>query len=160
GHVPHDGEPGTAVGAVEERVPVPAVTGVEQLRQALLARGGVGGDRCPSRTTVVTVDDAEPDAPPRWPRHDGDAFDVRPAEGVDLPGLQESGHARAPALNLDDHTTGVVADPPVQSEPLRQAVHERAEPDTLHHALDPELNTPDRADDALTRLHGTGGRPP
>ena len=66
--------------------------------------------------------------------------------------LQESGHRLARALDVDDHTTGVVADPPVQSEPLRQAVHERAEPDTLHHALDPDLDTPDRADDALTRL--------
>ena len=53
-----------------------------------------------------------------------------------------------------------VFDPSGDTVMLSQLLHAPAEPDTLHHALDPDLDTPDRADDALTRLHGTGGRPP
>ena len=49
GHVPDDGEPRAAVGAVDERVAVAAVVRVGELAQAVGAGRGVGGDQGPAR---------------------------------------------------------------------------------------------------------------
>jgi hypothetical protein len=45
GHVAHDGETGTAVGAVDERIAEPAVGRISQLTQAVPARGGICRDQ-------------------------------------------------------------------------------------------------------------------
>ena len=56
GHAAHDREARPAVRAVDERVAVPPVAGIEQLRQAVVARRAVGGDRRRA---------CSPSAPPR-----------------------------------------------------------------------------------------------
>ena len=48
GHVPDDGEPGAAVGAVDERVPEPPVGRIGELAQAVRAGRGVRRDQGPA----------------------------------------------------------------------------------------------------------------
>jgi hypothetical protein len=43
GHILNDAEPRTAIGAIQERIAVPPVTPVQELREALIASGNVGG---------------------------------------------------------------------------------------------------------------------
>jgi hypothetical protein len=54
GDILDDGEPGTAVSAVDKRVPVPPVGRVGELAQAVRAGIGVRGDQGPARTRGVS----------------------------------------------------------------------------------------------------------
>ena len=132
-----DRESRTAVGAVDERVPVPAIVRVEELAQARVAGGGVGRDE----PIAGGAFDADVDVEP------GEPVDVlgRPADVVHH-GERRRGARRAPPrthratgrrpFQVDlDHTVGV-ADPARQAVPLRQPPDERPEPHALHDAAD------------------------
>ena len=131
GEAEGDGEPGPAVGAVDERVPVAAVTGVGQFSQAVVAHGQVGGQ--------------EGDGPGGVPAgHDAEAVLIEEAEGADLDPLDE-GHGRglghqaglepvhgvSRSLDLGEDPLGVVAHQAGEPEVGGQPVHVGPEPHPL-----------------------------
>jgi hypothetical protein len=63
GHAGDDGEPGTAVGAVDERVAEPPVRRVRQLGQAVVTCRAVGRDQRAAAAAVIAGDDREPRRP-------------------------------------------------------------------------------------------------
>ncbi len=150
GDVPHDAEPGAAVGAVEERVPVAPVGGVEQFGQTRRAGGRVGGDGGPAGTVPGTGHDPEPCPAADGVLGDRDPLDRGERGGVRLQRLEQPGHGLPRTLGGQEDPVGVVADVSAHPEPLGQRVHEGTEPDPLHDPLDPRLDPHGRPHGALT----------
>ncbi len=152
GQTPHDAEPRSAVGAVEERVAVPAVGGVVQLGQAGRARSHVGGDR---RRRVAGRIGAALHDPERLLAHRCDVVqrdvvhDGERRQSAEQP-VDECADRCGRSLDLDEHAVAVVADEPGQTERGRVAVHGGPEPDALHDAGDRQA-----AADDLLLVHPT-----
>ena len=131
-----DGEARPAVRAVDERVAVAPVVGVEQLGQAIVAGGQVGRhQRGLLRRRVVGKADLE--AGEILQRHfleiDFRHLGRRRRVHVQL-GHEPVKQLRL-ALGMDEHALGCIKHPTVDQVFFRQAVHERAETHPLHDAL-------------------------
>ena len=144
GDAADDREPGSAVGAVGERIPMAAVGRVGDLGQAALARRRVGRDQRRRLAASARADDPEPVVARRRQRLGGDLVDRgqrgrlgrQPGEQlVDRPGV---------ALDLELHPALVVEHPPAQPELLREPEDVGPEADALDHARDPGAYPPSR----------------
>ena len=138
---------GPQFGAVDERVAVAAVGGVEQLAQARRAGRGVGRDlarrarpaaRCCRRSRSPARRAA---ARPRC-----STPSITAASGGASAGSRASSASIAAgvALDLDHRAALVVAHEPVEPQLARQPVHVRPEADALDDALDPDPHALDR----------------
>ncbi|CAN5655019.1 hypothetical protein BH20ACT2_BH20ACT2_15910 [soil metagenome] len=150
-----DGVPGTAVGAVGERVAEAAVRRVVDLCQARRAGGRVDAHRHGGGAGVVGGHDAK-----ALPRRRGDRRgDHRRHPGewrrIGAQRLVERGHGLGRALDLDQHTGGVVAHEAVESQCHRPPVHERPETHPLHRPGHPD---PGSHDARRRRSHPPVGR--
>ena len=129
-----------------------AVGRVEELAQAVLAGGGVGGDESRRRAAPLALDDGEAALP-----HDGqllrvDALDCGQGRRVGAQAHQQGVDRPRIALGLEQHPALVVQHPPRQAELGRHAVDEGPEPDPLHGALDARPHAPPGAGDGPQRL--------
>jgi hypothetical protein len=135
--LPHDREPRAALCAVDERVPVAAVGGIEQFAQALVAGGDVRRDERRARAADAGLDyelavaaHREPAGEERIHARQGRCLaDESRREGVDGAGL---------ALGLDHQPAPVVEHEAPQLVVERQPVNEGPEPHPLHQPADPE----------------------
>ena len=142
----HHGEARAAVGAVDERVAVPAVGRVGQLGQAVGAGRGVRGDRRPLPAGRGTGHDGEPGDAGGRQRDAGDLLDHREHRRPVPQRGHEGVHRAGRALRLGDHTVRVVADVPGHPELGGQRVHERPVADPLDDPPDPDPDPGQRAD--------------
>ena len=133
-----DGEPGPAVGAVDEGVAVAAVGGVVHLPQAGRAGGQVGGHQGGASPAGAGADD-EPPVPCRGGQQLGlHRLHHRQRRRVPAHRRQEGVQPGGVALQLPFHPGGGVAHPARQGEAAGQPVEEGPEPHPLHDAADPE----------------------
>jgi hypothetical protein len=132
GHVPGDREAGPAVRTVGERVAVAAIVGIEDLAQAVRARGEVGRNRdAPLRSLDAGLDEKElgrldrnrlrPDVP-----HDGCGGDAL-SEAV-----QERVEHRSRPECFDRDSPAVVADASGEAFVAGQAIDEGSKAHPLH----------------------------
>ena len=145
GHITDDREPRPAVRAVDERVPEPPVARVGQLGQAVRAGRAVRRDQGPAAAGRVAGRDREP-AVPLGAWRGRSPVPPGPAAALPLDQNQEGPDGVRGPLHLSENAVNIVAHPSGQAEPHGQGVHERAEPDSLDHALHA-----DRRPDALGR---------
>ena len=146
GHVADDGEPGPAVGAVDERVLVAPVGRVGQLAQAVGAGGGVGGHQGAAQPGLGVAGGDDEFRFRRATRRDGgggDPLDPGQRGRVPFQPAQELADRGGRPLDLGEYPVEVVADQSGQAQAGRQGVDERAEADPLDHPLDPD-RCPDR----------------
>ena len=136
GNVAHDREPRPAVRAVEERVAVPTVGGIEELTETVVAGCRVCGHERASRPAGIARDDGEVGVTARGQARRVQLVDrgERGQVGFDL-GDKALDRVGRP-LDLDEHAALVVADEAGECVPVRHVVHERAEADPLHDAAD------------------------
>jgi hypothetical protein len=132
-----DREPRTALRAVDERIPVPAIVGVEELTEAVLARGDVGRDEraLPRR---LARGDRELGLAAQRQRLHRDRVDAGQARRLVPNGLRKHVEHRRRSFRLDHHAVAVVEDEADEAVSSREAVHERPEPDALHDAAHPK----------------------
>ena len=137
GHGADYGKPGTAVRTVYEGIPVPAVRGVEQLAQAVLADADVGRDERAHGLSPVAADYPEPLIAARSGQLAAfHRFYHGKRRGL-VPQLSEKpAKLRLLALELQLGSPGAVAHPACQLMPPYQPVNEGPKAHTLH-------NTPD-----------------
>ncbi len=136
GHVADDGEPGTAVGAVDERVLVPPVGRVAELAQAVRAGRGVRRHQGAAQPRARVAGGDDEFRRSSWrDGHGGDALDPGQRRRVPLQLAQELADRGGRPLDLGEHPVEVVADQPGQAQAGGQRVHERAEADALHDPL-------------------------
>ena len=131
-----DREPRPAVGAVDERVAVPAIRGVEQLRQALPAGGRVGGHRSVGRAAPRADHDPEAGFAERGHRLGPDALDLGQRRRFPLDASHEALHRVGLALNFEQDAVLVVEHVAGQPLLVREPVGEGAKTHTLDRALD------------------------
>ncbi len=150
-----DGEPGPAVGAGDEGVPVAPVGRVRQFGEAVGAGGHVRGDERPGGAAAARGDDREAGA-----ARDGDLVVVDGVHDgqrrrVRREVLAEPRDGGRGALDLGDDALGGVGDVPGEAESGGARVEVGAEADALDHAADGDPA-------ALHRLHQrvcAAGRP-
>ena len=135
GNVLHDGEARAAVGAVDERVVITPVGGIEQFAQAVIAGGGIGRDERAAFLPFLAVADGKGVIVARRYQlycHGIDArqgrrlFSQRPLEAVER---------LVSALDLDDHTLAIVQHESDKAPAPRLSIDERPEANALHNAL-------------------------
>ena len=143
-HVTDDGEPGAAVGAVDERVLVAPVGRVGQLAQAVRAGRGVRRDQGAAQPGLAFAGrDDKGCGTGRAKSPGGDPLDPGQRGRLEFQPAQELGHRGFRPLDLDEHAVEVVADQPGQPQAGGERVDERAEADALHYPLDLDRR-PDR----------------
>ena len=122
-----------------------AVGGVEQLAQAVVARGRVGRDERGRRAVSLALDDRE--ARGARGRDVGGRDPLDRGERRRLAGepLEERVDRRRLALGLQQHAALVVEHPAREPQLAGEAVHERPEPDALHRPLHARADPPPRA---------------
>ena len=148
-----DREPGTAGGAVDERVAMAAVPGIHQFAQTVDADRAVGCDRRVGRLALGARADLESSGAAGDQRVDGDALDHRQRRRLGRQPGQKPLDRRRVSLDLEQHATGVVEHVSGQVELAGQPVHVGPEPDPLHGALHPDP-------DAAARGHAHRSGPP
>ena len=130
------GEPGPAIGTGDERVVIAPVGGIEQLRLARRAHRDVGRDRLALGGFRQAPEDRERVEMRRRAGFPAYIVDPRQRRCLRPQHAGELIDLFARTLDVDLHVAGRIADPSRQPEPLREPVHERAEPHTLHDAAD------------------------
>ena len=140
GDAAHDREPRAAVRAVDERVPEAPVARIAQLREAVRARRGVRRHQR-RRRPAGGPGDREARVPARVDVDRPHRLDDRERRRLVAQRGQEPVHRVCAALRLDLDAASVVADEPGEPACGGDPVHERAEPDALHDALDPDVHT-------------------
>jgi len=148
-----DGEAGAAVGAVEERVAVAAVTRIEKLAEAVGAGGGVGGDAGGNLSFDLAGNDAEAGFASSGQVSDGNGVDAGQGRSFGAKTGEKSVDARRRALKFDGDALGVVGDGTGEVFFRGQAVDEGAEADALDDAAD-ENRTPTALGAVLGVLRG------
>ena len=142
GDVAHNRVARPAVGAIEEGVPVAAGGRVAQFAFALGASCDVGRYQREAAIPRHALADREPPARARAGQG-SHRHCLYPCQGRWLGA--ERGHEclyrRALALDLGEHTGGVVTDPACQVPLDRRTMHEGAESHALHNAAHPHLNS-------------------
>ena len=134
--VTHDREARPAVRAVRERVAKAAVRGVEQLGEAVRARGGVRRDRRLRLAAARALADREAQLPGLRQRLRDHALHLRERRGLRRHAHEEAVDRLGRRLHLHDHPARVVEHVPGDSQLTGQPVHVRPEPHPLHRALD------------------------
>ena len=134
-NVPHDREARAAVGAVDERVAVAAVGGVEELQQALVAGRAVGGHARVRLAGATALPDLEPVRAGRLHGQGEHSLHLRQRRRLRREAPDEGVERRPLPLHLDQHPALVVQDEPGQPELTRQAVDVGPEAHALHHPL-------------------------
>ena len=134
----HDREPWAAVGAVDERVAVATIRGVEKLGEALLAGRHIRRDQRFRRATAGRGDDSEARRAQR--RNIGclDGLDARERRGVRLQAGEEMPYPLGWTLDLRLDAALVVQHPAGKPELLGEPEREGAEADALHRARHPD----------------------
>jgi cytochrome b6-f complex iron-sulfur subunit len=102
-------EPRTAVRAVGERVPVPAIGGIAYLRQAVGARRKVGGDRDAAIAAAVAFEDLEIAGRLERDHFIADRVDHRSGRSRGRQAVHEALNGVVRAERLDRHAPRVVA---------------------------------------------------
>ena len=110
-HRPHDRVARAAVGAVRERVAVPTVGGIVDLRQARRAGGGVDAHRCRCVAAGAAVDDREAPSPSTGIGACRHAADERQRRWILDQEPSQLEHGRLVPLDLDQHPGAVVLHP-------------------------------------------------
>ena len=131
-----DGEARAAVRAVDERVAEAAVVGVEQLGQAVVARGKIGRhERGLLRRALVR--EANLERGEALQRHfvQVDFLDLRRAWGVHMQFGDELVQQVRLAFGVDEHTFRGVENPAVEQVFLRKAIHEGPKAHPLYDAF-------------------------
>ena len=134
GHLPDDGEPGAAVGAVGKGILVAPVAGVGDVGQAVVTGGHVRGDEGLGGGQMAALPNGKPGAAlgPGGATHH--RVDLGQGRGF-LPELTDkSGQGGGRAFDLDFHALGSVAHPAGQVMQPGQPVDKGPEADALHHA--------------------------
>jgi hypothetical protein len=120
------------VRTVDERIAVAPVGLVEQLAQAVGARGDVGRDELEFARRGVRGKDAEAKQRAWVTGLDIDMLDPRQRRGVPLQRLDEGLQRGIGSADLDLDAGGGVADPAFQPEGESPVVHKRSEANSLH----------------------------
>jgi hypothetical protein len=161
-----DREARPALRAVDEGIAVAPVGRVEQLVQALVARGDVARDQCATVHRQARQNRELPLAPQRL-RLAAHPLDLRERRRLRLEGKGERVDSLCVTLDLHDDAGPVVQHEACEPVPHGQAVHERAEADPLDGAGDFEAAThggghegaslaPRRPDTSMTIFVGAG----
>ena len=135
GNAARDGEARAAVGAVEERIAIAAVAGIEQLAQAIGAGGRVGGNAGADLAARIAGDDAEVlflvlEECSRMSH----GVDARERRCLRLQTAAKCVDSLGRPLDLNGHAAGVVADEAGEALLRCEAVDEWAKADALHDA--------------------------
>ena len=134
GDIQNDGEARSAVGAVDERVAITAVGGIEELAQAIVAHRHVGRDQLVLSCNLLRVPDIEAVVAfgqDRLRRQRGDVRQRR--RFVRQRGDKDIERSRV-AFGLDSDAAGMVQHPAAHAQPFRQVVHEGSKANALHNA--------------------------
>ena len=148
-HVTHDREARAAVRAIGERVAEASIVRVEQLAEAVLARGDVGRHQDLALAARRAVQDRELALPEGAQVDVRELLDHRQRRRLAHQHVDEARDRLAVALDLDHRAARIVGDVAREAQARREGVGEGAEPDALHQPID--VNAP-----ALAR----GGVPP
>ena len=136
GQLLDDGEPRPAVRAVDERVAVAAVVGVEQLARAVVAGGQVGRhERGLLHGAGVREADLEGVEVLQRDLLERHLLDARGRRRVLRQLDDELVEQLGLALGMDEHAVGRVEHPAVYQVLLRQSIDEGAESHPLHYAF-------------------------
>ena len=136
GQRPDDGETRAAVRAVDERITVAAVCGIEQLVQAIVAGSEVGRNQR-GLLGVMVVGEADVERIEPLQRHflEVDLLDLCGGRGVHVQLGDELVQQVRLALGMDEHTFNSIEHPAVELVFLRQTIHEGAKAHPLHDAF-------------------------
>ena len=136
GQRPNDGEARAAVRAVDKRIAVAAVCGIEQLVQAVVAGGQIRGNQR-GLLGVVIVGEADVERAEPFQRHllEVDFLDLCGRRGVHVQLGDELVQQVRLALGMDEHTFNSIEHPAVELVLLRQTIHEGAKAHPLHDAF-------------------------
>ena len=136
GQRPDDGEARAAVRAVDERIAVATVFGVEQLVKAIVASGQIGGDQR-GLLGVAIVGEADVERAEPFQRHllEVDLLDLCGGRRVHVQLGDELVQQARLALGVDEHAFHSVENPAVELVFLRQTIHEGAKAHPLHDAF-------------------------
>ena len=126
-----DRESRPAVRTVDERIPVAAIGGIQELAETRSTGRYVSGDGGVRPAAARAPPDLEPALAGRAQRLPGNALDHREWRGVRREPSCELVDRGRGSLHLDGHAGGVVADVPVEPELACEAIDERAETDPL-----------------------------
>src|SRR4051812_29384328 len=128
-----DRQPRPAIGAVDERIAVPAVCRIEQLAQAVVASAGVRRNERLARSFVARLD-AELRFSSRLRLADGNLVEPGKDRSARAQLLDEAIERFPGSLHLDVDGAGPVSHASAKAEPGSDPVYERAEADALDHA--------------------------
>ena len=134
GHRPDDGEPGAAVGAVGEGIPVAPVAGIIDVGQAVVAGGHVRGDQGRGGGQVPALPDGKAGAALGRGGATHHRIDTGQGRGLLRQLADKSGQRGWGAFDLDFDALGSVAHPAGQVVQPGQPVDKGPEADALHHA--------------------------
>ena len=154
GEIADDGEARPAVGAVDERIAVPAIRRILHLPEARFAGGDVGRDDGAAGRATRAVDDDELAVPARLERAHLEPVDAGEWRQIAPEHLDEAVYRGRIAFHLDPHAVRVVPHQPGETEPARHPVHGGPEPHALHRAGDPDSGPCERLGDGSTG-HGS-----
>ncbi len=134
GQLAHDRESRSAVGAADERVPVPHIAGIAEFAHAVVADTDIRRDKCSRRTSLGRSDD-EIGAADDGVSVDIDGRDVCQRRRVNADAARELGYVvrvpRPPPRRL----SAVFETQPDNAEFARECIDERTEPDALDEAV-------------------------
>ncbi len=130
-----DGVARPAVGAVDERIAVAAVGGVEELAQTIGADPGIGGDLRLLLPFPVAGADGESRLPLRRQLRRLQAGDGGKGRQFVMQGAQEGGERRPLPFRLDGHPPAVVAHPAADPQPAGELKDEGTETNPLDDAF-------------------------
>ena len=134
GHLPDDGEPGAAVGAVGEGILVAPVAGVGDVGQAVVTGGHVRGDQGLGGGQMPALPNGKPGAALGRGGATHHRLDLGQGRGLLLQLIDKPGQGGRRAFDLDFDALGSVAHPAGQMMQPGQPVDKGPEADALHHA--------------------------
>jgi hypothetical protein len=125
-------EPRSAIGAINERIPIALVRGIPHLRETIGAGGGIDGEKGLGRAGRLAGYDLEVALPDRLYLVRLKMIDSRERRKISREVVQKRAERLDPAFNLDDDPRSRILDPSSQPCVLREPVHARTESDPLH----------------------------
>ena len=133
-----NGEARPAVGAVQERISIAAVVGVQQFPLAIRAGGRIRGNSRADPAHNLTGNDMESCTaglcPGKGQFAHHNRVDARQRRRLAAQTHEKRGHSRWWPLNLDGHTIGIVSNQPRQALFDCQPIDKRTKPHPLHDA--------------------------
>jgi hypothetical protein len=134
----NDREPGSAVRAVGERVAVASIVAVAHLMQAIVARTQIRAHQCGFVARLRALADPKPRFSRGLEHAAIDPLNHGNGRRSVLNNLEQPRYLSGRALRLYFDSAKRVAHDPGHAEALSQALHKRAETDTLDQAEDPD----------------------